>query len=52
MANCIAALATAVGKASLTVVRISGSDSFKVAAQVFRPMDKRREVEKIGRAHV
>ena len=46
MANCIAALATAVGKASLTVVRISGSDSFKVAAQVFRPMDKRREVEK------
>ena len=46
MANCIAALATAVGKSSLTVVRISGSDAFRVAALVFRPMDKRRKVEK------
>ncbi len=47
MADCIAALATAVGKASLSTVRISGKDSFAVAEKVFRPMDRRRKVKRM-----
>lgn len=46
MSNCIAAMATAVGKASLCVVRISGDDSFSVAKKVFIPINKNKDVEK------
>lgn len=45
MSNCIAAMATAVGKASLCVVRISGDDAFSVAKKVFIPMNKNKDVE-------
>ena len=40
MSNCIAAMATAPGKASLCVVRISGDDAYKVAKKVFVPINK------------
>ncbi len=46
MSNCIAAMATAVGKASLCVVRISGDDAFSVAKKVFIPINKNKDVEK------
>ena len=46
MSNCIAAMATAVGKASLCVVRISGDDAFSVAKKVFVPINKDKDVEK------
>ena len=46
MSNCIAAMATAVGKASLCVVRISGDDAFSVAKKVFVPINKNKDVEK------
>ena len=46
MSNCIAAMATAVGKASLCVVRISGDDAFSVAKKVFVPINKEKDVEK------
>lgn len=43
--NCIAALATATGKASLCCVRISGDSAFSVAKKVFLPLDKKRDIE-------
>ncbi|MBP1553808.1 MAG: tRNA uridine-5-carboxymethylaminomethyl(34) synthesis GTPase MnmE, partial [Oscillospiraceae bacterium] len=46
MSNCIAAMATAPGKASLCVVRISGDDAYKVAKKVFVPINKDKDVEK------
>ena len=45
MSNCIAAMATAPGKASLCSIRISGDDAFSVAAKVFKPFDKKKNVE-------
>ncbi len=46
MSNCIAAMATAVGKSSLCVVRISGDDAFSVAKKIFIPINKNKDVEK------
>ena len=45
MSNCIAAMATAAGKASLCVVRISGDEAFKVAKKVFVPANSKKDVE-------
>lgn len=45
MSNCIAAMATAPGKASLCSIRISGDDAFSIAAKVFVPFDKKKKVE-------
>ncbi len=42
----IAALATAPGKASLCVVRISGEDAFSVAKKVFIPKNKNKDIQK------
>lgn len=44
MSNCIAAMATAPGKASLCSIRISGDDAFTVASKVFVPADKKKNV--------
>ncbi len=44
MSNCIAAMATAPGKASLCSIRISGDDAFTVASKVFVPVDKKKNV--------
>ncbi len=44
--NTIAALATATGKASLCVVRISGEEAFSVAKKVFIPKNKEKDIEK------
>lgn len=46
MSECIAALATPVGKSSLCVVRISGDDAYSVAKKVFVPVNKNKDVEK------
>ena len=46
MGRSIAAMATAPGKASLCVVRISGDDAFSVAKKVFVPINKNKDVEK------
>lgn len=46
MSKCIAAMATAAGKASLCVVRISGDEAFSVAKKVFVPANKNKDVEK------
>ena len=40
----IAAVATPPGEGSIAVVRLSGPESFRVAEQVFRPMDRRKQV--------
>ena len=45
MSNCIAAMATAPGKASLCSIRISGDNAFEIAAKVFVPFDKKKKVE-------
>ncbi|MEG1782773.1 MAG: tRNA uridine-5-carboxymethylaminomethyl(34) synthesis GTPase MnmE [Oscillospiraceae bacterium] len=42
--NCIAALATAPGKASLCSIRLSGDDAFEIAAKVFIPFNKSKQV--------
>ncbi|MEG3029947.1 MAG: tRNA uridine-5-carboxymethylaminomethyl(34) synthesis GTPase MnmE [Oscillospiraceae bacterium] len=44
--NCVAALATATGKASLCSVRISGDEAFAVAKKVFIPADEKKDVDK------
>lgn len=44
MSNCIAAMATAPGKASLCSIRISGDDAFVVASKVFIPANKNKSV--------
>ncbi len=44
MSNCIAAMATASGKASLCTIRISGDNAFEVASKVFVPVDKKKNV--------
>ncbi len=44
MSNCIAAMATAPGKASLCSIRISGDDAFVVASKVFIPAHKNKSV--------
>lgn len=44
--ECIAALATAVGKASLCSVRLSGDGAFSVAKKVFIPLSRNKDVEK------
>ena len=46
MSKSIAAMATAPGKASLCVVRISGDDAYSVAKKVFVPINKDKDVEK------
>ena len=46
MSRSIAAMATAPGKASLCVVRISGDDAYSVAKKVFVPINKEKDVEK------
>ena len=40
----IAAVATPPGEGGIAVVRLSGPESFRVAEQVFRPMDRRKQV--------
>ena len=40
----IAAVATPPGQGGIAVVRLSGPDSYRVAEQVFRPMDGRKRV--------
>ena len=40
----IAAVATPPGQGGIAVVRLSGPDSYRVAEQVFRPMDSRKRV--------
>ena len=45
MSNCIAAMATAPGKASLCSIRISGDDAFSIASKVFKPFDKKKNEE-------
>lgn len=40
----IAAIATPPGQGGIAVVRLSGPESYAVAAQVFRPMDSRKRV--------
>src|SRR5699024_12878168 len=40
----IAAVATPPGEGGIAVVRLSGPESFRVAEQVFRPMDHRKQV--------
>ncbi|MBQ7903635.1 MAG: tRNA uridine-5-carboxymethylaminomethyl(34) synthesis GTPase MnmE [Oscillospiraceae bacterium] len=44
MSNCIAAMATAPGKASLCSIRISGDNAFEIASRVFVPADKKKNV--------
>ena len=44
--NCIAAVATAPGKAALCSVRLSGEDAFIIAKKVFKPINKEKDVEK------
>lgn len=44
MSECIAAMATAPGKASLCSIRISGDGAFTVAKKVFVPADKKKDV--------
>ena len=41
----IAAIATAPGTGGIAVVRLSGAQSYAVAARVFRPADSRKKVE-------
>lgn len=43
--DCIAAIATPQGKASLCCVRLSGEDAFAVAKKVFQPANKKKDVE-------
>ena len=40
----IAAIATPPGQGGIAVIRLSGPESYRVAEQVFRPMDSRRKV--------
>ncbi len=47
MSECIAALATAVGKASLCSVRISGDGAIEVAKKVFVPLNPAKDLEKM-----
>ena len=42
--NCIAAMATAPGKASLCSIRLSGEDAFQLAEKVFVPFNKSKKV--------
>lgn len=44
MSECIAAMATAPGKASLCSIRISGDGAYTVAKKVFVPADKKKDV--------
>ncbi len=46
MSTTIAALATALGKASLCTIRVSGDDSFSIAKKVFKPANKEKDVLK------
>ena len=51
----IAAIATAPGAGGIAVVRLSGAESYQVAARVFHPANPAKKVEEakeIGRAHV
>ncbi len=45
MSECIAALATAPGKASLCSIRISGDEAFDIAEKVFIPFNKSKSVK-------
>ena len=47
MSRSIAAMATAPGKASLCVVRMSGDDAFSIAKKVVIPMNKNTRNEAI-----
>ncbi len=44
MAESIAAMATAPGKASLCSIRISGDDAFEICKKVFVPANKSKDV--------
>ena len=46
MSESIAAMATAPGKASLCVVRISGDDAFSICEKVFVPYNKNKKVSR------
>lgn len=48
MSNVIAAISTPVSSAGLGVLRISGDNATAVAARVFRPLDAKRDVTKLG----
>ena len=41
----IAAIATAPGAGGIAVVRLSGAESYRVAARVFRPANPKKSVE-------
>jgi len=45
MSKCIAAMATAPGKASLCSIRISGDEAFEIAEKVFVPFNKSKSVK-------
>ncbi|MBQ3587846.1 MAG: tRNA uridine-5-carboxymethylaminomethyl(34) synthesis GTPase MnmE [Oscillospiraceae bacterium] len=45
MSECIAAMATAPGKASLCSIRISGEEAFEIAEKVFVPFNKAKSVK-------
>jgi len=45
MSECIAAMATAPGKASLCSIRISGDEAFDIAEKVFVPFNKSKSVK-------
>lgn len=45
METTIVALATPPGAGGIAVVRLSGADSYRIAAQVFRPLNQEKKVE-------